>query len=320
MSRDYKAKPLKRTGAWLNASVETPNKQDIEYLYYTLNCNRKYLEEYFKVSIAKIKQWFKIFGIKKDWNKVCECRNKTNLIKYGNSNPFGNKYIQNKIRQTNLKKYGVENPNRLKQIRDKIETTCLKKYGYKTALMNKKIRAQIETTNFKKYGCKAPAQNTDVIIKTKKTNHQKYGMDWHTQTQKSIIKIYKSKKLHNTFNTSKLEEQVYKLLIEKFKEVKRQYRSEKYPFNCDFYIPSKDLYIECNFHWAHGLKAYEGTKEDLQKIEKWEDKNTKYYNKAIEVWTERDVRKRQTAKKNKLSWIEFFDMKQFNDYIVFKDM
>ena len=42
------------------------------------------------------------------------------------------------------------------------------------------------------------------------------------------------------------------LLQEKFKSVKRQYKSDLYPFNCDFYLPECDLYIEFQGHWSHG--------------------------------------------------------------------
>ena len=29
---------------------------------------------------------------------------------------------------------------------------------------------------------------------------------------------------------------------------------DRYPFACDFYISSLDLFIECNYHWTHGGK------------------------------------------------------------------
>lgn len=36
-------------------------------------------------------------------------------------------------------------------------------------------------------------------------------------------------------------------------DVVRQYRDPRYPFFCDFYVRSLDLFVECNFHWTHGL-------------------------------------------------------------------
>lgn len=42
-----------------------------------------------------------------------------------------------------------------------------------------------------------------------------------------------------------------------------QYQDERYrnpktgrKFNCDFYIPSEDLFIELNYHWTHGKHPF----------------------------------------------------------------
>lgn len=55
-------------------------------------------------------------------------------------------------------------------------------------------------------------------------------------------------------NTSKSEEMSYVLLVERFgaNDILRQYKSEEYPFACDFYIKSRNIYIECNYCWTHG--------------------------------------------------------------------
>lgn len=127
-------------------------------------------------------------------------------------------------------------------------------------------------------------------------------------------KISDTKRKNNSFNISKPEKEILKLLQSKFSNVKHQYKSEKYPFNCDFYIPDLDLYIEYQGHFTHNFKPFEGTSEDLEKIKLWKNKNTKLYGIAIKVWTVRDPLKRQIAKENNLNWIEFFNMKQFMDW------
>ena len=89
---------------------------------------------------------------------------------------------------------------------------------------------------------------------------------------------------NKTFKTSKKEDEAYKVLCKKFGEddVIRQFKSDVYPFNCDFYIKSLDLYIECNFSWTHGGHWFDSSsKEDLEKLEKWKSKKTKYYDNAI---------------------------------------
>ena len=56
---------------------------------------------------------------------------------------------------------------------------------------------------------------------------------------------------------------------------KTQYKSELYPFCCDFYFPDNDLYLEINAHWTHGYHPFDSTnKDDLLLLEQWKKKNT----------------------------------------------
>ena len=50
-------------------------------------------------------------------------------------------------------------------------------------------------------------------------------------------------------------------------------------------------------------------------IEKWKTKNTKYYNNAINTWTNRDVIKRSIAKENKLKYIEVWNIEELKDIL-----
>ena len=181
-------------------------------------------------------------------------------------------------KQTWIDNYGVDNPSKSNIIKEKKEKTCLKNYG---------------VTNWFK--------TNESIQKA------------HSAT--SINKCNETKRKNKTFNISKTEESSYKLLKEKYHDVKYQYISNKYPFMCDFYIPSLDLYIECNYHWTHGGKLYEGTKEDNIKLEKWKSKNTKYYNNAIKTWIDLDIRKYNIAKENKLNYKVFYTYEDFLNWI-----
>ncbi len=100
----------------------------------------------------------------------------------------------------------------------------------------------------------------DHLERIKQTCIKKYGVENYTQTteykklmselQPTILeKINNTKRANGTFNTSKPEDAIYKILLDNFGEedVIRQYRDEcRYPFNCDFYIRSLDLFIELN--------------------------------------------------------------------------
>ena len=95
-----------------------------------------------------------------------------------------------------------------------------------------------------------------------------------------------------------------------------QYKSEKYPFNCDFYIPSLDLYIEFQGHWTHGNRPYKNTEGDNTIVNRWKEKakKSKFYKNAIETWTIRDPKKRNMAIENNLNWIEFFTFEEFMNW------
>jgi len=125
----------------------------------------------------------------------------------------------------------------------------------------------------------------------------------------------KTLKNNNSYNKSSEEDQSYKLLKEKYPDIIRQYRSELYPFNCDFYIPSLNLYIECNYHWTHGGKLYEGTIEDNKLLQHWKDQNTKYYNNAIYTWTNLDIRKFNIMKENNLNYIIFYKLNELINWL-----
>lgn len=113
---------------------------------------------------------------------------------------------------------------------------------------------------------------------------EKYGYEWSLQQYKGKhlpdnIKIplvnamnskevkekrYNTLKKNNTFNASKIEEDLMNYLTIHNIEFKRQYKSDKYPYCCDFYFPDKDFYLEIQGNWTHGHKPFENTKEDLE--------------------------------------------------------
>ena len=107
---------------------------------------------------------------------------------------------------------------------------------------------------------------------------------------------------------SKPEHNFYLHLVETYGEdnVKRQYfDKERYPFKCDFYIVSEDKFIEYHGTWTHGGHPFDSTDEsDIAKLNEWMEKSktSKYYKNAIYTWTDLDVRKLETAKKNNLNF------------------
>lgn len=255
------------------------------------------------------KQTFqKKYNVDYSW-QIPEVMNKskqTLLDKYNVDNSFKLSETHRKSKITKLKRYGDENYNNIKKVKE----TCFKKYNQTSYAKTEECKYKTIKTNVKKYGTNYPAQKGCLEERIK--NNEINNIDFSTPLQKGLITKHKN----NTENSSKVENKILDLLRVKFKEVKYQYKSDTYPFDCDFYILEKDLYIEFQGTWTHGLKSFEGTKEDIEKLEKWKEKSkySKYYKIAINVWTVRDPLKRQIAKNNNLNWIEFFTFNEFKEW------
>ena len=125
---------------------------------------------------------------------------------------------------------------------------------------------------------------------------------------------YITRKEHSSFNTSNPEDLYYDRLCSEYgrDKVIRNYRDKKrYPYRCDFYITTKDLFIELNLHWTHGYMPYDPKSEKCNKqLREWEEKaqTSQFYKNAIETWTVRDVNKRRIAEDNKLNYIVLYSI------------
>lgn len=67
------------------------------------------------------------------------------------------------------------------------------------------------------------------------------------------------------------------------------------------------MYIEINGNWTHSKHPYNAdNKEDIQQLNEWKSKNTKYYDNAIYTWTILDVKKQYIAKQNNLNYLVIY--------------
>lgn len=149
------------------------------------------------------------------------------------------------------------------------------------------------------------------------------------QNENILQKNFDSKKKHNSYKQSKPEELLYEYLCNRYgtDDILRQYKSDLYPYNCDFYIKSLDLYIELQGYWSHGYHPFNSNdKNDIERLNKLISRKDKFgYAHAIDVWTVRDVNKRNIAKQNNLNYLEIFAIKKeeiiekFEEYIKIKN-
>lgn len=247
-------------------------------------------------------------------NKLQEHINKvkeTNLIKYGGTAPLNNNFIKQKIKKTCIERYGVDNYTKTHEYKIKVKQTCLKKYGVENYSQSKEFK-----------------DSYSVIRKTTKNTCQKryhadcwtQSLDYKLRSNDIVKKRYLTLRQNNTLNTSKDEDEIYNLLLVILDktDIVRHYKSKLYPFACDFYIKSLDLYIEYHGTWTHGKESFDKNNLKHQKIlEVWQEKakKSKYFQNAIYTWTDLDVRKLETFKRNNLNYKIFWNIEEVKNFI-----
>ena len=271
----------------------------------------------------------------------------TCLQRYGVTSPLKSEIFKQKSKETCLQKYGVEYTGQIPEKIEKTHKACLEKYGVDSVFKVQKFRNQSLDTCIKKYASDEDDINSIVNIgqlkyvkdKIKNTCLEKYGVENPMQTQyyKNLIssilssneiqeKIYNTKLLNNSFNISYQEDVCFDLLKEKYSDCIRQYKSELYPFNCDFYIPSLDLYIEYNGSHYHHYHPFDiNDDNDINELnrlkEKAENSNAhkngkkSQYDNIIYTWTILDSKKRNIAQQNNLNYIEFWNINEVKEWI-----
>ena len=241
-------------------------------------------------------------------NKSEQSKNKrkqTNIDKYGYPSPSQNNDIKNKSKQTSLKKYGVEYPTQANTVKEKRKNTNLKKYGVVTNLQLQSIKEKIKQTNLDRYG--VPYYSQTKLARTRQSKYMK----------KNKNRIIQTKKQNGTLLTSNPENEAFNLLKNIFPDIIHQYTSTLYPHTCDFYIPSKKLYIELNASWTHNSHWFDSKSEsDNRQALNWSN-STKYYQNAYKTWTHYDVIKRNNARQNNLNYLVLWqpDLSDLNLWI-----
>lgn len=293
------------------------------------SCSCKNPERIVKIKSTKLQRYGDAnFTNRKKAKKTC-------LEKYGVDNPSKSEEILEKIKNTNRSHFGTDYPMQNSEILKKSENTLMQKYGVKRYLETEEGKSIIrkksiesikkrDITCLKKYGVKNYTQTKECRDKMKNTCLEKYGVEYYTQSEeyKNYMKdrydernehMFKTKRRNNSFHLSSIENNFKEWLDKNHINYFYQYRSQKYPFNCDFYFPDRDMYLEIQGSWIHGSHPFnESNLKDMETLQKWISKfesGHDFYGGAIFCWTERDPKKRQTAKDNKLNFHEIFSDK-----------
>lgn len=269
----------------------------------------------------------------------------TNLERYGVARPLQAKEVHDRVIETNMRVYGVRNPSMAKAVSDKRIATCREKYGVDYSLQASEVTEKRKATNRLLYGGDSPFSSPDVRrkalstiiarygvtnvmcissfqIASSQTNMERRGVPYASQSIDVIAKINATKRRNGTFATSKSEVKLHHILIEMFgsDDVLHNYNGDsRYPFAVDFYVKSLDCFVELNAHWTHGHYFFD---KDLDgdKLVVWQEKAeySNFYQNAVHVWTDADVRKREMARRNNLNYVVFWDNK-LRDFEMWRD-
>lgn len=254
--------------------------------------------------------------------------------RYGVANVMHVDEYQEKMRATMLSRYGVENYRQTAMYDERYQSTVRAKYGVDHYSKSDAFKEQVVDTCLERYGVSNYTQSFEYMErlptiqqKSASTQLERYGATHYSQSDEArallpgrLMRGYETKRVNNSFATSKPEMRMFDRLCDIFgvDDIERQYRDERYPFQCDFYVKSRDLFIELNATWTHGGHWYDAENDnDVARLAEWRLKDSAYYDNAAMTWSVRDVEKRQTAKKNDLNYVTFWlsDLSDFDAWV-----
>lgn len=287
--------------------------EEIEYYYNETNHTQFECAQHFGLTVGQFIDLLKKRNIHKDPAKHAEKIRQRKLELYGDAG-YNNR---EKAKATCIEKYGVDNPFK---DTEKIRQSYLDKLGADHPMHVEEIKEKVSSK----------LDYAETTRKARETYFLRTGYTNPGKDPKCIQKMIQSKIRNHVWDspkTSIAEKRMEKLLKRKFDVVVSHYRDPRYSrpsgyqFECDFYIPEKDLFIELNYHDSHYKCPY--NPEDARHIElaeKWKNSTKKWDQERYFTWTVRDKEKIAIARENCLNYLVLYptstisENKRFNEH------
>ena len=239
----------------------------------------------------------------------------TNIEKYGVENPSysqtiidkikrtketkynDSKYNNiNKIKRTCLERYGVENPSQVEFVKNKKIKSSISVYGTIHPMQSDYVKDKINNYNnerfykedpniidiykipgdlYKTFKCKCPDKHCNIC------DEKIFTINSHTYRMRKNLGYDTCSIRYNLTNTSYIETFIENILKENNIEYCKHSRQIIPPYELDFFIPSKNIAIECNgIYWHssemknnnyHICKFKVCNEQNIQLISVWED-------------------------------------------------
>lgn len=216
------------------------------------------------------------------------------------------KYRVDKLKETQTEKYGGVGLAGKDTAKKAIKTNTLR-YGVSNPMQSDEIKQTLLNNNKAKFGGVSPFNSADVRAKAIESRDKKIHSQMNEFRKNGSVSDL------DCFE-SEAEKIVFGKLVSRFgkNDVFYQYgihpADKRYPFNCDFYIKSLDLFIELNGHYSHHTHWFDANNpDDILRKKHLLDSGKKRSINAVKVWCDADVNKRACAKKNALNYLVFWD-------------
>lgn len=231
----------------------------------------------------------KYINFSKGYSKYCSCscaakanqseREQTNMRLYGAPTNFVRPDVRSKIlskteeasttrKRTCLERYGVENASQTTSSKESYKRTCLERYGVVNTFQSDQIKQKIKSTCLERYGVENPSQCAAI---------QKRAAKNRTEPCTWLLPIGGS-------NQNNSIELFIKDILTECGIVVPEHHEDRTILNgrgLDFYIPEKQLAIECNgIYWHsstrhpkdyHYKKFIDCQTHDIQLLSIWQD-------------------------------------------------
>lgn len=236
---------------------------------------------------------------------------------YGVKCPLQSKEIREKGKKTSLERYGTESPMQSEDIKEVQKSKIQDKHGSEITnnFQVEEYKNKAKRTKEERYG----NPNYNNSKQAAKTCRERYGVDNPSQLLDIQMKKKATQLSHGKISSS--EQKVIKYLTDlgykKQQDYFIEYKSDEYPFFCDFYFPKTKLFLELNIHGTHcGCWYNSQNKLCQEKRNKFlsKAKTSAFYKDLVDVWTRRDVKKRNTARKNKLNYVVLWKDKDIDEW------
>ena len=189
-------------------------------------------------------------------------------------------------------------------------------YGYRhhccvsCSSSDPKVQAKNRTTNLERYGVEHNWNNGILRKNYENTMLERYGVkhNWENGELRSKEK----------FKISKLEQYFIDCLESLSVKYKYRYfdKTGKYPYECDFYLPETDMFIEINGTALHDNHIFNPDSEnDIKQLEYLKTRNdSSWYQSKLRIWL-KDKEKYDYAIKNHLNYIILWNKNNIDNFL-----